>query len=126
MKIMGKYERSLDLITDDEQILSGKAQIDYMNELESMCEAYDRVILPSEIARTVFSHRKYLEKFAYRRGFTIQFGIKENSFILDRVADSSLTKVVDEILKNHKEAVCQKIEKNKKGTTQLRDRKIIP
>lgn len=117
---MSKYEQKLDLITNDEQLLSGKAQIDYINELEDLCQSCDRVIIHSEIARTAFSHRKYMEKFAARRGFTISFGIKENSFVFERIGENKANVAIDTIIKNHKEAACQKTTKNKKAISKLR------
>lgn len=123
---MSKYEKKLDLIADpttpagQQEILTGRAQIAYINELESLCQTCDRVIISSVIARTAFSHRKYLERFAARRGFTIQFGIKENAFVLDRIGENKANVNIDKIIKDHKEAACQKTKNNRKAVSKLR------
>ncbi len=125
---MSKYEKILELIADpttpkgQEEILSGRAQIQYINELEELCRTCDRVILHSEIARTAFSHRKYLEKFAVRRGFKITFGIRENSFVLDRIAENRANVPIHKIITDHKEAACQKTINNRKAVSKLRRR----
>ena len=123
---MSKYEKILDLIADpttpngQQEILSGRAQIHYINELEELCDTCDRVIIHSEIARTAFSHRKYMEKFAARRGFKISFGIKENSFVLDRIGENKANVTIDKIIFDHKEAACQKTVNNRKSVSKLR------
>lgn len=98
---MSKYERKIDPIIGDEDILSGKAQIDYINELEDLCKTCDRVIIHSNIALTAFSHRKYMEKFAARRGFAIKFIIKKNHFVFERIGEN-LADVPIEIILNQK------------------------
>lgn len=125
---MSKYEKILDLIADpttpkgQQEILSGRAQIHYINELEMLCDTCDRVIIHSEIARTAFSHRKYLEKFAVRRGFAISFSIKQNSFMLDRIGDNCADMPIHKIINDHKEAACQKTVNNRKAVSKLRRR----
>ena len=119
---MSKYEQTVTPIHqfNAEEILSGKAQVDYINELEALCQTCDRVIIHSEIARTAFSHRKYLERFAARRGFALQFGIKENSFVLERIGENEANVPIDKIINDHKEAACQKTANNRKAVSKLR------
>lgn len=126
---MSQYEKILDLIADPttlggrQEILTGRAQIQYINELEELCDTCDRVIIHSEIARTAFSHRKYMERFAARRGFKITFVIKRNSFVLTRIGENRANVPIEKIIFDHKEDACQKTLNNRKAMTKLRRRK---
>lgn len=67
-----------------EQVLidTTRTQIEYINELEALCQDCERIVLDAGIAKVAFNEHKFMIKYFLRRGFRlIDLDIDNKSFV---------------------------------------------